>query len=354
MADLERTHFSEEELVWFFYGEADNSAEIDLHLTLCARCRSEYEALKRMMADVESWAPADPAPDYGQEVWRKLVRRDASVAKSRRFGWRSWFRMRQLAAAALAAGLVLFAFIAGRVSHQLEEPASPAVAAVARELERSVPDVHFMLVGGGEDVAMLKTAAAGLGNLTFTGFVDNVGDYLAAFEVFILASNRVGIGSILFDAMEQSLPLVASRVGGVPDIVHHGENGLLIDPASPAQLRDAILHLKANPDLRRAFGERGREFAKDFSGDAMCRNRKELPLSSAQIKRATLVLNSRIIPRYVLAVSTRHSVGARLNPVDVFVICIAEWLEYANKTLFPIADSVRVQIEPHEFHARRI
>ena len=87
-----------------------------------------------------------------------------------------------------------------------------------------------------------RSAAAGLSNLTFTGFVDNVGDYLAAFDVFILPSNREGIGSILLDAMEQGLPVVASRVGGVPDIVHDRKNGLLIDPASPAQLRDAILH----------------------------------------------------------------------------------------------------------------
>jgi glycosyltransferase involved in cell wall biosynthesis len=71
--------------------------------------------------------------------------------------------------------------------------------------------------------------------------------------------------------MEQGLPVVASRVGGVPDIVHDGENGVLIDPASPAQLRDAILKLKADPTMRRAFGERGREFAKDFTYDVMCR-----------------------------------------------------------------------------------
>jgi glycosyltransferase involved in cell wall biosynthesis len=70
--------------------------------------------------------------------------------------------------------------------------------------------------------------------------------------------------------MERGLPVVASRVGGVPDIVHDGENGLLIDAKSPAQLRDAILHLKADRELRRVYGERGREFAKDFSSDAMC------------------------------------------------------------------------------------
>ena len=145
------------------------------------------------------------------------------------------------------------------------------IVAVARELAGSHPDVQFMLIGGGEDEAMLRASAAGLQNLSFTGFVENVGDYLAAFDVFILPSNREGIGSILFDAMEQGLPVVASRVGGVPDIVHHRENGLLIDPASPAQLRDAILHLKANPDLRKAYGRRGRELAKDFTGEAMWR-----------------------------------------------------------------------------------
>ncbi len=145
------------------------------------------------------------------------------------------------------------------------------IIVAARELERSHPDVHFMLVGGGDDEGMLRSAAAGLSNLTFTGFVDNVGDYLAAFDVFILPSNREGIGSILLDAMEQGLPVVASRVGGVPDIVHDRKNGLLIDPASPAQLRDALLTLRADPELRRTFGQWGQEFAKDFTGEAMCR-----------------------------------------------------------------------------------
>jgi glycosyltransferase involved in cell wall biosynthesis len=157
------------------------------------------------------------------------------------------------------------------------------IIAAAREIERTHPDVHFVLVGGGDDEAMLKQAAAGLTNLTFTGFVDNVGDYLAAFDIFVLPSNREGIGSILLDAMEQGLPVVASRVGGVPDIVRDGENGLLIDAASPAQLRDAILKLKDNPELRRAFGGRGRTFAKDFTGEAMCR--KYLALYESAVGR---------------------------------------------------------------------
>jgi glycosyltransferase involved in cell wall biosynthesis len=150
------------------------------------------------------------------------------------------------------------------------------IIAVARAVERSDPDLHFVLVGGGDDEAMLKKAAAGLTNVTFTGFVDNVGDYLASFDVFILPSNREGIGSILFDAMEAGLPVIASRVGGVPDIVHEGHNGILIDAASPEQLRAAILLLRADPDLRRRFGMAGRELAKGFSAATMARKYLDL------------------------------------------------------------------------------
>ena len=142
---------------------------------------------------------------------------------------------------------------------------------VASELQRSHPDVRFLLVGGGDDEAQLKQAAAGLKNVTFTGFVDNVGDYLEALDVFILPSNREGIGSILLDAMDRCLPVVASRVGGVPDIVRGGRNGILIDRADTDQLREAILTLKASPELRRRLGEEGRRFAKTFTADAMAR-----------------------------------------------------------------------------------
>ena len=108
-----------------------------------------------------------------------------------------------------------------------------------------------MLVGGGDDEAMLKSLAAGLSNVTFTGFVNNVGDYLAAFDVFVLPSNREGIGSILLDAMDRGLPVIASRVGGVPDIVHDDDNGILIEAGSVDQLRAAILALRADAGRRR-------------------------------------------------------------------------------------------------------
>jgi glycosyltransferase involved in cell wall biosynthesis len=150
------------------------------------------------------------------------------------------------------------------------------IIAVARMFAVSEPDIHFCLVGGGSDEGMLRELAAGLDNLTFIGFVDNVGDYLAAFDVFILPSNREGIGSILFDAMERRLPIVASRVGGVPDIVHDGLNGYLIEAGKADQLRDAILRLRRNPDVCHAFGEYGVSVARQFTAATMCEKYLEL------------------------------------------------------------------------------
>ena len=152
---------------------------------------------------------------------------------------------------------------------------------VAKELQESHPDIQFLLVGGGADEMMLRKAAEGLNNLAFTGFVDNVSDYLAALDVFILPSNKEGLGSILLDAMNHRLPVIASSVGGVPEIVHDDDNGILIDPGQPAQLKAAILRLSEAPELRRQFGDKGQRLAKNFSASVMCK--KYLALYQAAV-----------------------------------------------------------------------
>jgi len=156
------------------------------------------------------------------------------------------------------------------------QKAQDVIIAAARRLADTHPQIHFFLVGGGRDEDMLRELARGLDNLSFTGFVDNVGDYLAAFDIFILPSRREGIGSILFDAMEHSLPLVVTPVGGVPRIVHEGENGLLIDVENPGQLADAILRLAGDAALRARLGEAGRQLAQDHTPPRMAQSYLEL------------------------------------------------------------------------------
>ncbi len=71
--------------------------------------------------------------------------------------------------------------------------------------------------------------------------------------------------------MEQALPIVASNVGGVPEIVHDGENGILIQAACPDQLKAGILRLCAEPNLRSKMGRRGKQMATHFTSSTMCK-----------------------------------------------------------------------------------
>lgn len=151
----------------------------------------------------------------------------------------------------------------------IKQKAQEYIIEVARQLERDHPEIGFVLVGGGADEAILKEAASGLGNIVFVGFVDNVADYLASFDMFILPSRREGIGSVLLDAMDFELPIVAARVGGVPEIVRDGHNGILIDAEDADQLREGILKLAASAELRAAMGAKGKEISRHHTAERM-------------------------------------------------------------------------------------
>ena len=139
----------------------------------------------------------------------------------------------------------------------------------ARKIRELYPDIHILLIGGGSDEKWLKQEASDLDNLSFTGFVDDVGSYLSVLDMFILPSNIEGIGGILLDAMQFGLPVVASRVGGLGEIVEDGENGILIRPRSPGNLVEAIGRLHNSAGLRAAMGRKGEQFVSGFTPDKM-------------------------------------------------------------------------------------
>src|SRR5699024_10501012 len=123
------------------------------------------------------------------------------------------------------------------------------------------PDIRFVLLGEGRDRDMLEAEAAGLSNVVFEGFVDNVGDYLDAVDAFILPSMHEGVGSSCLDAMYFGLPVIASAVNGVPEIVKHEENGLLIPRADAKAIFEAVCRIHDDPALARRLGESGRVMA---------------------------------------------------------------------------------------------
>lgn len=143
------------------------------------------------------------------------------------------------------------------------------VIQAARELAAGHPDLLFLLVGGGRDEAWLKSLAAGLDNVRFTGFVTNVGDYLSALDIFMLPSMNEGLGGIVLDAMQFGLPVIATRVGGLPEVVEDGRNGLLVAPTDVPALKAAIVALADDPGLRARMGAEGRKMAERFAPASM-------------------------------------------------------------------------------------
>ncbi len=130
-------------------------------------------------------------------------------------------------------------------------------------------DCPVLLIGSGKDEAALHHAAADLPQVVFTGFVDNVADYLAALDVFVFPSREEGLGSTLIDAMAQGLPIVASRVGGIPELIAHERTGLLVPPGDPAALAAALARLAGDPGLRARLGAAARAAAAVYTPEAM-------------------------------------------------------------------------------------
>lgn len=140
---------------------------------------------------------------------------------------------------------------------------------VAREAVHSRPDWHFLLVGRGNDEARFREAMNGLENIELVGFVDNIGDYLSAFDLFVFPSLHEALGSTLVDAMHFGLPIVATNVGGIPEIIDDGTNGRLVQPERVDQLYDAMAFILDDESRVSSISQANKIKAADFGAERM-------------------------------------------------------------------------------------
>jgi len=125
----------------------------------------------------------------------------------------------------------------------------------------SMPEVNFLVVGDGPLKAELEQQAkqAGLsGRVFFTGERRDVDSIMPCLDVFVLASATEGLPLTLLEALAAGRPVVASRVGGIPEVVSHGVNGLLVDPGDVAGLARSMRSVLECREMSRAMGETGR------------------------------------------------------------------------------------------------
>jgi len=143
----------------------------------------------------------------------------------------------------------------------------PAVAAARRELGA----ISLQIAGAGPAEMTLRESAlaAGIADIVeFHGWRDDVMDVMRGWDIYAQPSLAEGFGVSVLEAMAAGLPVVATAVGGLKEIVEHGRTGWLVPPADSAALAQRIISLARDPDLRKRMGEAGRDRAsRHFSLD---------------------------------------------------------------------------------------
>ena len=131
----------------------------------------------------------------------------------------------------------------------------------AAALMKNNEKLRFLLVGEGEERPRLEKLAAELdlgGKVIFSGFRENIFEYLSAMDIFVHPSLNEGMGRALVEAQAAGLPVAATTVCGIPDVVHDGKAGILVPPSDENALALAIERLCANAQLRKTYGDYGK------------------------------------------------------------------------------------------------
>lgn len=172
-------------------------------------------------------------------------------------------------------GLPSDAFVVGTVGNFTPKKDQRSLIEALVRLRRSEPDARAVLIGTGpveDDLRDLVRRRGLTGAVVFAGSRDDVPDLLPAFDVFCLSSLHEGLSIALVEALAAGVPAVCTRVGGVPEVLRHDVEGLLVQPADPTALAAALASLAADPDRRARYAAAAVERSKAFDiGRAMTR-----------------------------------------------------------------------------------
>jgi glycosyltransferase involved in cell wall biosynthesis len=147
-------------------------------------------------------------------------------------------------------------------------------------VKEKIKDAKLVIVGEGYlyDELFRMVDTNGLReSVLFTGFQMDVSEIIATFDVAVLPSFFEGMGRVILEAMAMEKPVVASRVGGIPDLIDEGINGLLVGPGDVKELAHALEKVLRDKGLARKMGREGRKrIQAQFSAEIMVRSIENL------------------------------------------------------------------------------
>ena len=147
--------------------------------------------------------------------------------------------------------------------------------AAARGILEKFPGARFVVIGEGPDRKSLEVMAADLGitnSVCFAGYRGDMPNVYAGLDLMVLPSLDEGLPMTLLEAMAAKRAVIASAVGAVPEVIEHGQNGLLVQPGKADDLEQAILLVLGDAPLRRRLAEGARKSVSRYSSDRMARN----------------------------------------------------------------------------------
>jgi len=166
--------------------------------------------------------------------------------------------------------------VIGIVSKLWEGKGHALLIRAFKEIRREKPQARLVIVGEGSLMESLKDLVTQLelsDAVIFTGFLEDVPQILATFDVAVLPSYFEGMGRVLLEAMAMEKPVVGTAVGGIPDLIEQGMNGYLVSPGSEKELAAAVLKILDDKSLALKMGQAGRRKMTDrFSAESMVRS----------------------------------------------------------------------------------
>ncbi len=189
--------------------------------------------------------------------------------------------------------------VIGSVARLSDRKGMPFLLDALKLLKDEGRQFSCLIVGGGgssseEKIALLKQKAETQGltpRLVFTGLRGDIPEILSLIDYFVLPSLDEGLGRSLVEAMAAGKPVVASRVGGIPEAVEDGKTGILVPPGDARALTEALSVMLDNPARAWEMGRRGREraerlFDEERMVDGICALYRELLGESSPGKEA--------------------------------------------------------------------
>lgn len=160
----------------------------------------------------------------------------------------------------------------GNISALVDHKDYPTFIQTAKRLKSESENIHFLIIGDGKLRYELQQLIDenGLGELvTMTGFRKDVPEILRELHIFLMTSKTEGLGTTVIDALHNSVPVVATRGGGIPELIRDGKDGFLNDVGDADDLAASVKKLLKSESLYQEFSENAKQRSMNFSAEKM-------------------------------------------------------------------------------------